>query len=170
TTLKSISRPVDRRFTRPTSRLNSRPLPRDGATSAPSDFYNYLFWLNEMLHSRNECENSRLRPAKIVLQSFTAVQKKIHVNVHQFKNAAHQIKVKLTKSFSAGAKLLQTLSVHRVNVSITLYNDLKSRGGDISHRPWRTCLACFRVVDTTCQPNKMKKITALIKLRFELIL
>ncbi|KAK3933411.1 Retinoblastoma-associated protein [Frankliniella fusca] len=91
-----------------------------------------------MFGSRNECENSSFIPAEIVSQSFTEVQKKIHINVHHFKNSAHQINLKLTKSFSAGAKILLTHSVHRVNFSITLYNDLKSRGGHLSYRPWPT--------------------------------
>ncbi|KAK3910430.1 Siroheme synthase [Frankliniella fusca] len=68
------------------------------------------------------------------------VQKNIHLNVHHFKNSAQQIEVELTTQFSAGIKLLLPHSVRLVNVSITLKNDLKSRGGHISHRPWRTCL------------------------------
>ncbi|KAK3910219.1 Branched-chain-amino-acid aminotransferase, mitochondrial [Frankliniella fusca] len=95
--------------------------------------------MNEMLGSRNKCENSSSRPAEIVLQSFMEVQKMIHVNVHHFKNSAHQIEVKLTQPFSAGIKLLFTHSVRLVNVSITLFDDFKSRGGSQSprlRRPW----------------------------------
>ncbi|KAK3920102.1 putative molybdenum cofactor guanylyltransferase [Frankliniella fusca] len=68
------------------------------------------------------------------------VQKMIHVNVHHFKNSAQQIEVKLTTPFSAGIKLLFTHSVRLVNVSITLYDDLKSRGGSLSSRSWRPWL------------------------------
>ncbi|KAK3920389.1 V-type ATP synthase alpha chain 3 [Frankliniella fusca] len=51
-----------------------------------------------------------------------------------------RIEVKLTKPFSAGKKVLFTHSVRLVNVSITLYNDLKSRGGSLSSRPRRPWL------------------------------
>ncbi|KAK3932945.1 Glutamate--tRNA ligase 1 [Frankliniella fusca] len=64
----------------------------------------------------------------------------IHVNVHHFKNSAQQIELKLIKPFSAGIKLLFTHSVQLVNVLITLYDDLKSRGGSLSPRPWRPWL------------------------------
>ncbi|KAK3931490.1 Translation initiation factor IF-2 [Frankliniella fusca] len=93
----------------------------------------------------------------------------IHVNVHHFKNSAHQIEVKLTKPFSAGKKVLLTHSVRLVNVSVTLYNDLKSRGGSLSSRPRRPWLKDGRrhsararppqtnLVYTTCQPRKLEK-------------
>ncbi|KAK3932950.1 L-olivosyl-oleandolide 3-O-methyltransferase [Frankliniella fusca] len=68
------------------------------------------------------------------------VQKKIHVNVHNFKNSTQQIEVNFTKQFPAGIKLLFTHSVRLVNVSITLYDDLKSQGGSLSPRPWRPWL------------------------------
>ncbi|KAK3925471.1 Translation initiation factor IF-2 [Frankliniella fusca] len=64
----------------------------------------------------------------------------IHVNVHHFKNSANQIEVKLTKPFSADKKVLFTHSVRLVNVSTTLYDDLKSRGGSLSSRPRRPWL------------------------------
>ncbi|KAK3916158.1 Glycosyltransferase SunS, partial [Frankliniella fusca] len=106
----------------------------------------------------------------------------IHVNVHHFKNSAHQIEVKLTKPFSAGKKVLFTHSVRLVNVSITLYNDLKSRGGSLSslaeaamveRRPatQRTRVHLKQTLFTQrANLENMKRITNPPTLRFEIII
>ncbi|KAK3917582.1 Amidophosphoribosyltransferase, partial [Frankliniella fusca] len=45
-------------------------------------------------------------PRKSFPKEVQCIRKIIPVNVHHFKNSAHQIKVKLPKQFSAGAKPL----------------------------------------------------------------
>ncbi|KAK3916349.1 3'-5' exonuclease eri-1 [Frankliniella fusca] len=51
-----------------------------------------------------------------------------------------RLKSNLPNRFLQVKKVLFTHSVRLVNVSITLYNDLKSRGGSLSSRPRRPWL------------------------------